>query len=170
MTILIDHRVVCGDIHPGNFIFLRDGRVAVVDLGYAEIYPADRLHHWVSLLLAVIREDRESLRREAVALGLVKNLKAMTLDHAEQIVRAAQRILVKGKSIKLDRSSFFEGLRAVVLPDDRSVNLQLPFEDIRLVHGVLSLFGVLVDFGLEVPWGDRLEQWLMPYAELRKAG
>ena len=169
ITILIDHQVVCSEIHPSHFLFLRDGKVAVINLGSAERYPRDRLERWVNLLLAVIREDHDGLRREAFALGLLKHRQAMTLDQAQRLIGKAQRILQREKSIKLDRSALFESLRALVIPGRGSPKWQLPAEDVWLVHSVMSLFGVLVDFVLDIAWGDRLERCLMPFAELQKA-
>lgn len=170
LTALIDHRIGLSDIHPRSFLFMRDGRVAFIDLGYVEMYPADRLIRWTNLILAVIREDCERVRSEAVALGVIKNLSSLSDKHIDHLVRTSLRLLQKGRTSRLDRTAMFEGLNSLVGLPNISKLVQLPVEDVRLVRGFMGLLGVLVDFGLDVAWADRFEQWLMPYAELRKSG
>jgi ubiquinone biosynthesis protein len=59
------------DPHPGNLLFLPDGRVGLLDFGIVGRISRDRLAGLVTILLAIMEQDVEMLLDECIALGLM---------------------------------------------------------------------------------------------------
>jgi len=59
------------DPHPGNLLFLHDGRVGLLDFGIVGRVSRDRLAGLVTILLAIMEQDVEALLDECIALGLM---------------------------------------------------------------------------------------------------
>jgi ubiquinone biosynthesis protein len=59
------------DPHPGNLLFLPDGRVGLLDFGIVGRVSRDRLAGLVTILLAIMEQDVEALLDECIALGLM---------------------------------------------------------------------------------------------------
>src|SRR5882724_2840901 len=59
------------DPHPGNLLFLPDGRVGLLDFGIIGRVSRDRLAGLVTILLAIMEQDVEALLDECIALGLM---------------------------------------------------------------------------------------------------
>jgi ubiquinone biosynthesis protein len=59
------------DPHPGNLLFLPDGRVGLLDFGIVGRVSRDRLAGLVTILLAIMEQDVEALLDECISLGLM---------------------------------------------------------------------------------------------------
>jgi ubiquinone biosynthesis protein len=59
------------DPHPGNLLFLPDGRVGLLDFGIVGRVSRDRLASLVTILLTIMDQDVEALLDECIALGLM---------------------------------------------------------------------------------------------------
>jgi ubiquinone biosynthesis protein len=59
------------DPHPGNLLFLPDGRVGLLDFGIVGRVSRDRLAGLVTILLAIMEQDVEALLDECIGLGLM---------------------------------------------------------------------------------------------------
>jgi ubiquinone biosynthesis protein len=71
-----------GDPHPGNLLFLPDGRVGLLDFGIVGRVSRDRLAGLVTILLAIMEQDVEALLDECIALGLMPaDLDRQTIQH-----------------------------------------------------------------------------------------
>jgi ubiquinone biosynthesis protein len=60
-----------GDPHPGNLLFLADGRVGLLDFGIVGRISRDRLAGLGNILLAIMEQDVETVLGECIALGLM---------------------------------------------------------------------------------------------------
>jgi ubiquinone biosynthesis protein len=59
------------DPHPGNLLFLPDGGVGLLDFGIVGRVSRERLAGLVTILLAIMEQDVETLLDECIALGLM---------------------------------------------------------------------------------------------------
>jgi len=57
------------DPHPGNYLFLDDGRVVFLDYGCSRRFEPERLADWVRMCQAVFLDDEDQIREVAVRLG-----------------------------------------------------------------------------------------------------
>ena len=60
------------DPHPGNYLFLEDGRVVFLDYGCCRSFTRERLDDWIALNTAVSNDDADALADVAVRLGFFK--------------------------------------------------------------------------------------------------
>ncbi len=60
------------DPHPGNYLFLDDGRIVFLDYGCCRRYPAERIEQWVELCRVVCADDGDRLERVATELGFIR--------------------------------------------------------------------------------------------------
>jgi predicted unusual protein kinase regulating ubiquinone biosynthesis (AarF/ABC1/UbiB family) len=89
---LFRHRLYNCDPHPGNYLFLRDGRVAVLDYGCTRAFEADFVAKVARLTLAVHADDASALHASFVELGMVHpDAPAPPSAHTARPPRAATR-------------------------------------------------------------------------------
>src|SRR5262245_7624166 len=70
------------DPHPGNLLFLPDGRVGLLDFGIVGRVSRDRLAGLVTILLAIMEQNVEMLLDECIALELMPvNLDRQTIQY-----------------------------------------------------------------------------------------
>jgi ubiquinone biosynthesis protein len=70
------------DPHPGNLLFLPDGRVGLLDFGIVGRVSRDLLAGLVTILLAVVEQDVETLVDECIVLGLLPvDVDRRTMQH-----------------------------------------------------------------------------------------
>ncbi len=65
------HRLLNGDPHPGNSLFMADGRVAFIDFGFFKRQTRDEVADQLALLGAVYAQDAELLFKLTVEQGIV---------------------------------------------------------------------------------------------------
>jgi predicted unusual protein kinase regulating ubiquinone biosynthesis (AarF/ABC1/UbiB family) len=67
------HRLLNGDPHPGNSLFLADGRVAFIDFGFFKRMSAGERDTQLDILRAVFEDDQERLFEISVSQGIMKS-------------------------------------------------------------------------------------------------
>jgi predicted unusual protein kinase regulating ubiquinone biosynthesis (AarF/ABC1/UbiB family) len=144
------------DPHPGNYLFLGDGRVAVVDFGSAGEFPAGFAQRLAALVAALRSHDDEQLHQALVALGAVAA--------GRRYDRAASRWLLQaffGPLLKDEVSSFdvaaglrlFPVLRRWWRARALTLSPELPF----LLRTFVGLSSVLARLGARANWHRLLE-------------
>src|SRR5919106_637009 len=77
------------DPHPGNLLFLPDGRVGLLDFGIVGRVSRDRLAGLGTILLAIMEQDVEALLDECIALGLMPaDLDRQAIQHEIDVLLA----------------------------------------------------------------------------------
>ncbi len=66
------HRLLNGDPHPGNSLFMADGRVAFIDFGFFKRMSAAELETQLRILRAVYEGDEEALFAVSVEQGIMR--------------------------------------------------------------------------------------------------
>jgi ubiquinone biosynthesis protein len=108
------------DPHPGNFLVLADGRIAMLDFGMVGRLDDDTKRALVGLLLATSRHDATMMVGAMEALGVVQDPAARTA-----VRRDLRRLLDDYYGLSVDRfdlSAYLKDVLAIV----RRNHLQLP--------------------------------------------
>lgn len=163
---LIECGIANGDMHPGNFMFLRDGRVAFLDYGAAEIYPRERSKLWIQQFLGILHRDVELVVQSALGLKYIVNADEYGSKQATETIDLVSEILAKGRTLAVTREQLADMLIRLALKKDIRCNVTLPLSDVRITRGFLGIVGLFIDFKLEVSWGDLIMERLQPYQEL----
>jgi predicted unusual protein kinase regulating ubiquinone biosynthesis (AarF/ABC1/UbiB family) len=65
------HRLLNGDPHPGNSLFMADGRVAFIDFGFFKRQTREDVADQLAILAACYEQDAEKLFRLTVEQGII---------------------------------------------------------------------------------------------------
>jgi ubiquinone biosynthesis protein len=120
------------DPHPGNFLVLDDGRIAMLDFGMVGRLDDDNKRALVGLLLAMTRQDADMMVGAMEALGVVQDPSARTA-----VRRDVRRLLDDYYGLSVDRfdlSAYLKDVLAIV----RRNHLQLP-TDLALVLKTIGM-------------------------------
>lgn len=155
-------RLLTGDPHPGNALFLDDGRVAFVDFGFFKRLSAVDVDQIVRSTRATHDGDAEALLRIAVASGALPpdrpELAEPLLERYRAIfgwlLRPGPRTMVPEATAGI----MDEYLR--LRDDDGFEALELPAEHFVFLRAVLLLLGQLGQLGATNPWSSIVGEWL----------
>ena len=137
------------DPHPGNYLLLKDGKVAFLDYGLVRAVDPGTLGHLLEIVQALIANDKDRGRRALEGIGILnrrtpevdavwdhlKMLNSPVLEDREFTIdaRLVQKIATAGFD---PRSPAFQTLRKVGIP-----GIMITFN--RMSFGVASLLGRL---------------------------
>ncbi len=72
---IFHYGVFNADPHPGNYLFMDDGRVAFLDFGCVKRFTPELIGHWRGMVTAVLEDDLPRLQHYGTKMGVVKNAK-----------------------------------------------------------------------------------------------
>jgi predicted unusual protein kinase regulating ubiquinone biosynthesis (AarF/ABC1/UbiB family) len=138
------------DAHPGNYIWMHDGRVAFLDYGMTKRLGEKQMQLQIAVVTAVLNDDPESFGRAAQELGFIRDLDnfnvPLLMDHAKLVggwylsgrkQKITRRYVMKSISALSDpHGEFFELVRTASLPADELMGR-------RMETGVLAVLGRL---------------------------
>ena len=155
------HRLLNGDPHPGNALFLPDGRVAFVDFGFFRRLTDADVDQLVATTRATYEGDAQKLLDVVVGLGSLPPDPALAepfldsyraifgwllVDHPTT-VDASNTAAMMRRYTELRRAEGFDGLT-------------LPAEHFVLMRAVFLLIGLLGQLRANGTWFDLAREWL----------
>ncbi|HOI10260.1 MAG TPA: AarF/ABC1/UbiB kinase family protein [Myxococcota bacterium] len=144
------------DPHPGNQVFLADGRVAVLDHGCTRDFDGAFRTRLANLTRAVHADERDGLHRAFVDLGMVRDGARYDFDTARSLVRAFYGPMLRDETLGIDHDqviSFQSAFRTKI----ELMKLRLPGEFLFLFRIRFGLMSILARLGARANW-HRLEQ------------
>ena len=167
------HRLLNGDPHPGNALFLPDGRVAFLDFGFFKHLSNADVEQMVATTQATYHDDAQRLLDVVAALGSLPPDPQL----ADPFLESYQAIfgwLLVDHPTTVDASSTAEMMRRYnQLRDAEGFDgLTLPAEHFVLMRAVFLLLGLLGQLGAHATWLDVAREWLFgtePVTELGRA-
>jgi predicted unusual protein kinase regulating ubiquinone biosynthesis (AarF/ABC1/UbiB family) len=144
------------DPHPGNYLFLGDGRVAFLDFGYAGDCPEERLDLWRELFRRYLIGDTDRIFEQMTALGFMAD--PDKFDRVEAKERATSMSLpYRERPFKFEHSHLKKIIRGTALTGKNRLYMALPPGDTRLFRFMWCLHMVMCDLGAEGNWGEMIE-------------
>jgi predicted unusual protein kinase regulating ubiquinone biosynthesis (AarF/ABC1/UbiB family) len=155
------HRLLNGDPHPGNALFLADGRVAFLDFGFFKRLAEREVDSLRATTRATHQQDAQALLDELVALGALEP----NPDLAEPFLEAYETIF---GWIFVDELLAVDGMRTGEMMrqytqlrgSEGFESLTLPAEHLVLMRAVMLLIGLLGQLEAENRWLDITKEWL----------
>jgi predicted unusual protein kinase regulating ubiquinone biosynthesis (AarF/ABC1/UbiB family) len=156
------HRLLNGDPHPGNNLFLADGRVAFLDFGFFKRLTDVDVRQLIVSTRATYEGDAEAL------LGVISELGSLPADPAlaAPFLESYDAIfgwlmvhepLTADASRTAEMMGHYNRLRAAEGFD----RLKLPAEHFVLMRAVFLLIGLLGQLRSTNPWFDIAVEWLL---------
>lgn len=139
------------DPHPGNYLFLRDGRIAILDYGCTREFDPAFVANLKKLTLAVHRDEQQTLHDTLVEIGIVREGASYDFDLARALLRAffgpmlrdEDAVIDLGDAISMKR--FIQGKRQLM-------KLTLPGEFLFLFRIRFGLMSILAKLGSRANW------------------
>ena len=162
--LLTRERLSAGDPHPGNFLYLQDGRVCFLDFGLMRKVPAEYLEGERALARAIVGGDADEVHRGLAHLGYLPDPESFEPRLLlEQLQTAGEWYFTPGFR-RLDpeyvraaverssspRSPYFEQMRRQTLPPEALL--------IRRMEGLL--FSVLGELRAGADWGALAQEYI----------
>jgi predicted unusual protein kinase regulating ubiquinone biosynthesis (AarF/ABC1/UbiB family) len=164
------HRLLNGDPHPGNALFLEDGRVAFLDFGFFKRLTDADVAQLVASTRATYDGDAQRLLDVVAGLGALPPDPALAQPFLTSY-RAIFGWLLVDRPTTVDASvtsgmvRHYSALRSA----DGFRGLTLPAEHFVLMRAVFLLIGLLGQLRARANWLDIAREWLFdepPVTEL----
>jgi predicted unusual protein kinase regulating ubiquinone biosynthesis (AarF/ABC1/UbiB family) len=164
------HRLLNGDPHPGNSLFLADGRVAFLDFGFFKHLSDGEVSQLIASTRATYEHDAQAL------FAVISGLGALPPDPrlAEPFLESYQTIfgwLLVDHPVTVDASVTGQMMRSynAMRRAEEFDALTLPAEHFVLMRAVMLLIGLLGQLQATGTWLDVAREWLLgedPVTEL----
>ncbi len=155
------HRLLNGDPHPGNVLFLDDGRVAFLDFGFFKTMSDEEVAQLIASTRATYEGDAQGL------FDVISELGALPPDPslAEPFLEAYQSIfgwLLTDRVVTVDGSATGAMMRSYtrLRNSDAFKSLTLPAEHFVLMRAVMLLIGLLGQLQARGNWLCLAREWL----------
>ncbi len=156
---LFRHRLYNCDPHPGNYLFLRDGRIAMLDHGCTREFEQPFIDKIAALTRAVQADDRALMHRAFLDFGMVRDGKDYDFDTARSLVRRFYGPMLEDRETSIDLGAG-ASMREIALRKREMLRLSLPGEFLFLFRIRLGLMAVLARMQARANW-FRLERGFM---------
>ena len=138
------------DAHPGNYLRLRDGRVAFLDFGMTKHLDQDQIELEIAALQAIFDDDPEELRVALHDLGFLNDPRKVDAELLMEHVRAVGGWYMEDREVTIDSARVMEAIAAVSDPRSSFYRVMrrenLPANELmgrRMESGVLAVLGQL---------------------------
>jgi predicted unusual protein kinase regulating ubiquinone biosynthesis (AarF/ABC1/UbiB family) len=138
------------DAHPGNYVWMEDGRVAFLDFGMTKQLDAEQIELEIVAIQAVLDEDPERLREALADLGFLSNPKRVEAERLMAHVKAVGGWYLEDREVTIDSEYVMNVMTAVTDPRSEFYSLMrrenLPANELmgrRMEFGVLAVLGQL---------------------------
>jgi predicted unusual protein kinase regulating ubiquinone biosynthesis (AarF/ABC1/UbiB family) len=155
------HRLLNGDPHPGNALFLADGRVAFLDFGFFKRLANPEVESLIAAFRAVDAGDAERLMEVMVGIGALEPNPAL----AQPFFEAYEAILgwaLVDEELRIDAGRTGEMMRRYneLKDDDKFDSMTMPAEHLVLMRAVMLLTGLLGMLEASNSWLSISREWL----------
>lgn len=155
------HRLLNGDPHPGNSLFMADGRVAFLDFGFFKRLSEPEVQSLKTTTKATHERDADALLAELVRLNALES----NPELAEPFLEAYETIfgwIFVDEPLAVDATRTGEMMRQYtqLRSSEGFESLTLPAEHLVLMRAVMLLIGLLGQLEAENRWLDITREWL----------
>jgi predicted unusual protein kinase regulating ubiquinone biosynthesis (AarF/ABC1/UbiB family) len=138
------------DAHPGNYLWMKDGKVAFLDFGMTKHLDKDQIELEITALDAAYEEDPEALRVALHDLGFLNNPKKVDAERLMEHVRTVGGWYMEDRDVTVDSNRVMKAIAAVSDPRSGFFDLMrrenVPANELmgrRMESGLLAVLGQL---------------------------
>jgi predicted unusual protein kinase regulating ubiquinone biosynthesis (AarF/ABC1/UbiB family) len=153
---LFRHGLYNWDPHPGNYVFMGDGRLAMLDYGSTREFDRIFVQKLAALSRAVRTDTRAALHAALVNLDMVPNDTTYDFESARALVRSFYGTMLRDEFVSIESGEAMP-LRTLLENKRELLKLRLPGELLFIFRIRFGLMSVLARLGARANW-YRLEQ------------
>jgi predicted unusual protein kinase regulating ubiquinone biosynthesis (AarF/ABC1/UbiB family) len=138
------------DAHPGNYVWMEDGRVAFLDFGMTKRLGERQMALQVASVRAVLDDDPDGFADSMEELGFIRDRKNFNVELLMEHVKLVGGWYLSGKKQKISRRYVMKAITALSDPRGQYFELvrtaSLPADELmgrRMETGVLAVLGRL---------------------------
>jgi predicted unusual protein kinase regulating ubiquinone biosynthesis (AarF/ABC1/UbiB family) len=138
------------DAHPGNYVWMDDGRVAFLDFGMTKQLDQEQIELEIVAVRAVLDDDPEALRAALADLGFLARPKRVEAERLMAHVKAVGGWYLEDRPVRVDPTYVMNVISAVTDPRSEFYAIMrrenLPANELmgrRMEFGVLAVLGQL---------------------------
>jgi predicted unusual protein kinase regulating ubiquinone biosynthesis (AarF/ABC1/UbiB family) len=156
------HRLLNGDPHPGNSLFLDDGRVAFLDFGFFKTLSDAEVAQLIASTRATYENDADALFEVIAPLGGLSRNAGLEQPFLENY-QAIFGWLLTDSEVTVDGSATGAMMRSYTRMRNSGQfdALQLPAEHFVMMRAVMLLIGLLGQLRATGRWLDVAREWLL---------
>ncbi len=157
----IRHRLLNGDPHPGNSLFLDDGRIAFLDFGFFKHLSDLEIAQLIASTRATYDHDADALFGVMTGLGAIPDDRRLAQPFLENYEAIFGWLLVD-ETVTVDGSITGAMMRSYnqLRRSEGFGTLTLPAEHFVLMRAVMLLIGLLGQLEATGRWLDVAREWL----------
>jgi predicted unusual protein kinase regulating ubiquinone biosynthesis (AarF/ABC1/UbiB family) len=148
-SIIVDG-IFTADPHPGNYIFMDDGRICFLDFGLVKRLTPDEIKLVRAPGLAILHKDPDELERSLRDLNVIHEGVEIDQERLWQLFEVMLRPIVEDEPFRYTRKMVGDAFRDVAMPDSpyRDIQEQLHFPGMlvmwqRYTFGTSAVLGHL---------------------------
>jgi predicted unusual protein kinase regulating ubiquinone biosynthesis (AarF/ABC1/UbiB family) len=156
------HRLLNGDPHPGNSLFLDDGRVAFLDFGFFKTLSDEEVSQLIASTRATHEDDAQALFDVIAPLGNLPRDRGLEEPFLENY-QAIFGWLLTDQEVTVDGSATGAMMRSYTRMRNSGQfdALQLPAEHFVMMRAVMLLIGLLGQLRATGRWLNVAREWLL---------
>ena len=156
------HRLLNGDPHPGNSLFLDDGRVAFLDFGFFKTMSDAEVAQLIASTRATYEQDAHALFEVIAPLGKLPDDPELEQPFLENY-QAIFGWLLSDREVTVDGAATGAMMRSYTRMRNSGQfdALQLPAEHFVMMRAVMLLIGLLGQLRATGTWLDVAREWLL---------
>src|SRR3954466_9783117 len=104
------------DAHPGNYVWMDDGRVAFLDYGMTKQLDEEQIKLEIAAVEAVLDDDPESLRAALADLGFLSKPKRVEAERLMEHVKAVGGWYLEDRDVRIDSEYVMGVINAISDP------------------------------------------------------
>lgn len=135
------------DPHPGNYLFLDDGRVVFLDYGCSRRFAPARLADWVRMCQAVFLDDKVEIQRLAVHMGFVKEGQDYDWEAFRSLLRYLYQPYLTDAEFDFSLHRPEDTFRRMFLDNPNLLKLNMPADAVFLNRIGFGLVSLLAEVG-----------------------
>lgn len=132
------------DLHGGNFFYLNDGRIGLIDFGLMGSLGKNGRHHFIAIVYALLSYNYENLVYEFLDVAEYDNI-----PDVEALIRDVREALTPFVGLSVKQTNFSD-LLMVVLNTLKKHQIYLPREWYIVFRALITLDGVGKSLGIDL--------------------
>ena len=147
---LFRHNLYNCDPHPGNYLFLEDNTIAMLDYGCTRAFDGDFVRQLAAFTRAVHEDTPQGLHKACLDIGLVKEGQKYDFNTARDLIRGFYGAMLIDSEQKIELGSM--SMKEVAEKKMEWVKRALPGEFLFLLRIRVGLMSVLAKLGAVANW------------------
>lgn len=132
------------DLHGGNFFYLEDGKIGLIDFGLMGSLSKSGRHHFIAIIYALLSYNYENLVYEFLDVAEYD-----TIPDTDALIRDVREALSPFVGLSVKQTNFSD-LLAVVLNTLKKHQIYLPREWYIIFRALITLDGVGKQLGIDM--------------------